>query len=271
MALLASRKEARGGKSLAQKWADDRKDNQAKAKAMRRKVEPSVTGVRKGPTKWELLRTSDGLASMTEAKLELEHIRVMQEVTNAVKEGRSDSRSSYYMQRLADINTLFEKAKRTQMVVQRKRAAEAKETAGTTEKSKIRSFTRGYKRAVRLDAPVSEVNFYKFQLIDLWGPDEFYKWSGEPRFGAKEAKPVEDVIAQVPKKKTIAKKIEDGQEITVLEPATKDDVTIAEYTKGQAKKESRKTFDRTMAHLQSEYTATGKPLDNKYNVPRIHQ
>jgi hypothetical protein len=198
MALLDARKKARGGKSLRETWADVRKEHQAKAKAMRRKVEPAVTGKKRGITKWELLRPTDNLANMTEAKLEMEHIRVMQEVTNAVKEGRSDTRSSYYMQRLVAINTLFEKAKRTQMVAQRKTEAEAEKAAGGTEKAKIRTFKKEYKRAVRLDLPNSVVQFNKGRLIDLIGPEAFYKWSGEEA----------PVVSQRKQKEAAAKKQE---------------------------------------------------------------
>jgi hypothetical protein len=114
------------------------------------------------------------------------------------REGRDDSRMVYYTHRLKAINLLFEKAKREELKSQRKYENEQAKKAGATEKSNLRYYKAEYKRLMRRNAPVNHVNHVKSELVNLMGPDEFYKWSGEeaPVIRQRKAKEVKKEISE---------------------------------------------------------------------------
>jgi hypothetical protein len=259
-AIIDARKKARGGKTLREQWAGVRKENQKRQRAARRKLEPVIEKKKRRPTRWELLRPTDNLVNLSEAKLELEHDRVVSEIDKMQREKRDDSRMVYYTHRLKAINLLFEKAKREELRAQRKYEDEQARKAGHTEKSNLRYYKAEYKRLIRRNAPVNHVNHVRGELVNLMGPGEFYKWSGEeaPVIKQRKAKEAKKVIAEKPASEQVKIKV---YEAFTEEDAKKEGTKLKGVNNAQ---EARDLYDGVMNRLEANYLSQGRTISEDY-------
>lgn len=268
-ALLAARKAARGGKTLSEVWAEKRSASDREIKQVKyvQKEKKGIPGDR-----WALERATDGLVSMKDTTIERELMRTLDAIREMLQKGTSERspRLMYYKRRRDAIELIQEKRLMDKVKAQKLKQNTLRQKAGKTANANLRFYKAEYKRAIRLDAPVSQVNFVKGQLLDLMG-DNFWEWSGE-------AMPVIKAKAQQPE----VKKVIEEKPITpaakpttptvkVIEPFTEEDQRKREQgtdeetaTVAKSAEDAAATYYAVMGHLRDNYIAKGKPVPLTY-------
>jgi len=252
---LAGRKEARGGKTIVQEYKE--------ARAKNKKIKERVARSQNGPSRWDKLNPTKDLRHMKPNTLEIEASRVRGVIKDDLKRGLQPihGKVRYHESRLQAIELLQKSQAQIELQKQRVVAEKLAQKAGDTEKSKIRFFKAEYKRLIRLDAPYSSVQFTKNKLIDLLGPDIFYKFSGEtaptlPKT-AKQKLVKKDKVKQVGPVKV--KKVKE-----FTEQDAKDRAKVGDERVAGSPEEARTKLDTVMTFVRNTYIRKGKIMPKKY-------
>jgi len=170
-AKLKARHQERGGRTPREAWAQTREDNQ--------KVREKYIEKHGVESRWDKSNPVTGLSTMNDKSLEKEATRVREVIRKGKERGLTHFQGQirYNENRLDGIELLQEK--RVDDKLQKQMAVDSKIVAQQSVKKQIKYYQSEYKRLIRADAPYTQVQFNKNQLLTLMGAQDFYDWSGE--------------------------------------------------------------------------------------------